>query len=191
VVLEGPTSAGMIVITAQRGGTYARPLNGEGIRARPRPATWPKRAAGRDRGGEAKVDHARSGSLDELKEHYLGDLRDAVRATRWQGYPAGARGSTSASSSTSRNQVAHAHRESARSEDPVSDTSGRRSPRLSKPSAKARHGRLVDLYPRAGELTSLSSASPDSHLYRSQRRTGKGIQADHLTGVSWRDGCDT
>ena len=78
LVLEGPPSAGMIVVTAQRGGTFretiamakayveARQQHGESELLDEIVATKPE------------LDHTRYHSVDELKQHGLQHLRDAV-----------------------------------------------------------------------------------------------------------------
>jgi hypothetical protein len=78
LVLEGPPSAGMIVVTAQRGGTFresiamakayveARQQHGESELLDEIVAAKPER------------DHTRYHSVDELKQHGLQHLRDAV-----------------------------------------------------------------------------------------------------------------
>jgi hypothetical protein len=78
LVLEGPGTAGMIVATAQRGGTFretwamakaytdARQEHGESELLDEIVATKPE------------VDHTRYHSVDELKQHGLQHLRDAV-----------------------------------------------------------------------------------------------------------------
>lgn len=78
LILEGPPSAGMIVITAQRGGTIretvamakayteARQQHGESELLDEIAATKPE------------IDHTRYRSMEELKEHGLQHLRDAV-----------------------------------------------------------------------------------------------------------------
>jgi hypothetical protein len=78
LVLEGPPSAGMIVVTAQRGGTIretiaiakayveARQQHGESELLDEIVAAKPER------------DHTRYHSVDELKQHGLQHLRDAV-----------------------------------------------------------------------------------------------------------------
>jgi len=52
-VLEGPTIAGMIVITSQRGGNQPRDLPMAKAYGRGTPASRPERAALRDRRGQA------------------------------------------------------------------------------------------------------------------------------------------
>src|SRR5438552_17798025 len=78
LVLEGPPSAGMIVVTAQRGGTFretiamakayveARQQHGESELLDEIVATKPE------------LDHTRYHSVEELKQHGLQHLRDAV-----------------------------------------------------------------------------------------------------------------
>ncbi|HEY8626437.1 MAG TPA: hypothetical protein VIL82_10555 [Solirubrobacteraceae bacterium] len=78
LVLEGPPSAGMIVVTAQRGGTIretfaiakayveARQQHGESELLDEIVAAKPER------------DHTRFHSVEELKQHGLQHLRDAV-----------------------------------------------------------------------------------------------------------------
>jgi len=78
LVLEGPPSAGMIVVTAQRGGTFresiaiakayveARRQHGESELLDEIVAAKPER------------DHTRYHSVEELKQHGLQHLRDAV-----------------------------------------------------------------------------------------------------------------
>ena len=78
LVLEGPPSAGMIVVTAQRGGTFresiamakayveARRQHGESELLDEIVAAKPER------------DHTRYHSVEELRQHGLQHLRDAV-----------------------------------------------------------------------------------------------------------------
>jgi hypothetical protein len=87
LVLEGPPTAGVIVATAQRGGTFresfaigktyvdARKVHGESelldeiVSAKP------------------EIDHTRFGSPEELKEHGLQLLRDAVKVLEGKATP--------------------------------------------------------------------------------------------------------
>jgi hypothetical protein len=77
-VLEGPPSAGMIVATAQRGGTFRETF-----------AIGKAYVEARKRHGESElldeivaakpeVDHTHYGSFEEFKQHGLEHLRDAV-----------------------------------------------------------------------------------------------------------------
>jgi hypothetical protein len=87
LVLEGPPSAGMIVVTAQRGGMFREML-----------AMGKAYAEARQHHGESELldeivlakpelDHTRYQSLDELKEHGLQHLRDAVALLERKGSP--------------------------------------------------------------------------------------------------------
>jgi hypothetical protein len=87
LVLEGPPSAGMIVVTAQRGGTIretfaiakayveARQQHGESELLDEIVAAKPER------------DHTRFHSVDELKAHGLQHLRDAVEVLERKATP--------------------------------------------------------------------------------------------------------
>jgi len=77
-ILEGPTTAGMIVVTAQRGGTFRESI-----------AMAKAYAEARQQHGESELldeivaakperDRTRYHSLEELKEHGLQHLREAV-----------------------------------------------------------------------------------------------------------------
>lgn len=88
LVLEGPPSAGMIVVTAQRGGTIretiaiaktyveARQQHGESELLDEIAATKPE------------IDHTRYHSFDELKQNGLKRLRDAVTLLETKATPA-------------------------------------------------------------------------------------------------------
>lgn len=77
-ILEGPTSAGLIVSSAQKGGTFREAF-----------AMAKSFAEARQEHGESdlldeivahkpKVDRARAHSAEELREHGLGNIREAV-----------------------------------------------------------------------------------------------------------------
>jgi hypothetical protein len=87
VVLEAPPSAGMIVVTAGRGGTIKEIW-----------AIGKAYAEARKQHGESEllddivsakpgVDHTRYGSYDELKQHGLEHLRDAVQLLETKASP--------------------------------------------------------------------------------------------------------
>jgi hypothetical protein len=121
VVLEGPTSAGMIVITAQRGGTLRETVSMAKAYAQARQLHGQSELLDAIVAAKPKVDHAHSGSLEELKEHYLGHIHAAValldgKATE-QELDEYRRFTVNLA-----NKVAEAHREGGKSEDPVSDT---------------------------------------------------------------------
>ena len=77
-VLEGPPSAGIIVSTAQRGGTFRESFSMAKAYAE----------AAKEHGGSElldevlaarpKVDRGRGHSVEDLKQHHLGVLRDAI-----------------------------------------------------------------------------------------------------------------
>ncbi len=88
LVLEGPPSAGMIVVTAQRGGTIRETL-----------AIAKAYVEARRRHGESElldeivaakpeIDHTRYHSVEELKQHGLQHLRDAVVLLEHKATPA-------------------------------------------------------------------------------------------------------
>lgn len=121
LVLEGPTSAGMIVITAQRGGTLRETVSMAKAYAQARQLHGGSELLDAIVAAKPKVDHARSGSLDELKEHYLGNLRDALALLDSKATPEELDEYKRFVVNLA-NEVAAAHREGGRSEDPVSDT---------------------------------------------------------------------
>lgn len=77
-VLEAPTSAGLIVSMAQRGGSLRESFSLAKAFAEAR--TAPRASPLMDEIAQAKpkVDRTRHGSVEELKEHHLGILRQAV-----------------------------------------------------------------------------------------------------------------
>src|SRR5271167_1352463 len=78
VVLEGPTSAGMIVITAQRGGTLRETISMAKAYAEARQHHGQSELLDEIVAAKPEIDHKRYGSPEELKERSLGHLRDAV-----------------------------------------------------------------------------------------------------------------
>ena len=121
VVLEGPTSAGMIVITAQRGGTLRETVSMAKAYAEARQLHGQSELLDAIVAAKPEVDHTRSGSIEELKEHYLGNLRDAVGLLDGKATPQELEEYKRFVVNLA-NRVAAAHREGARTEDPVSDT---------------------------------------------------------------------
>jgi hypothetical protein len=77
-VREGPPLAGLTVLTAQRGGTFRETF------AMAKAYTEARRQHGASElldelvGAKPEVDHTRHGSYEELKDHALQRLRDAV-----------------------------------------------------------------------------------------------------------------
>jgi NaMN:DMB phosphoribosyltransferase len=121
LVLEGPTSAGMIVITAQRGGTLRETVSMAKAYAEARQQHGQSELLDAIVSAKPDLDHKRHSSLEELKEYCLGHIRDAVALLD---------GKATAEELeeykrfviTLANRVAAAHREGGRSEDPISDT---------------------------------------------------------------------
>jgi hypothetical protein len=78
LVLEGPPSAGMIVVTAQRGGTIRETLAIAKAYLEARQQHGESELLDEIVAAKPEVDHTRYHSLDELKQHGLQHLRDAV-----------------------------------------------------------------------------------------------------------------
>lgn len=77
-VLEGPPAAGMIVVTAQRGGTIRETFAIGKAYAEARQNHGASELLDEIVSAKPEIDHTRYGSFDELKEHGLQHLRDAV-----------------------------------------------------------------------------------------------------------------
>jgi hypothetical protein len=77
-VLEAPTSAGLIVSTAQRGGSLRESFSLAKAFAEARTATGASPLVDEIAQAKPKVDRTRHGSAEGLKEHHLGILRHAV-----------------------------------------------------------------------------------------------------------------
>lgn len=77
-VLEGPTSAGLIVSTAQRGGSLRESFSLAKAFAEARTAAGASGLMDEIVQSRPKVDRTRAGSAEELRQHYLGIVRQAV-----------------------------------------------------------------------------------------------------------------
>lgn len=77
-VLEGPTSAGLIVSTAERGGSFRESFSLAKAYAEARTTTGASGLLDEVAQSRPKVDRPRAGSAEELKEHHLGIIRKAV-----------------------------------------------------------------------------------------------------------------
>ena len=77
-VLEGPTSAGLIVSTAQRGGSLRESFSLAKAYTEARAAAGASDLMDEIAQSKPKVDRARQGSAEELKEHHLGIIRQAI-----------------------------------------------------------------------------------------------------------------
>jgi hypothetical protein len=78
VVLEGPPSAGMIVVTAQRGGTFRETIAIAKAYVEARQQHGESELLDEIVSAKPETDHTRYHSVEELKEHGLQHLRDAV-----------------------------------------------------------------------------------------------------------------
>jgi hypothetical protein len=77
-ILEGPPSAGMIVVTAGRGGTIRETLAIGKAYAEARKQHGGSELLDEIVSAKPEIDHTRYHSYDELKQHGLQHLRDAV-----------------------------------------------------------------------------------------------------------------
>ena len=78
LVLEGPPSAGMIVVTAQRGGTIRETLAIAKTYVEARQQHGESELLDEIVAAKPELDHTRYHSVAELKQHGLQHLRDAV-----------------------------------------------------------------------------------------------------------------
>lgn len=77
-IVEGPTGAGMVVITAQRGGTFRETFSMAKAYAEARQQHGESEFLDELVSTKPKIDRTRHGSPDELKQRALGELREAV-----------------------------------------------------------------------------------------------------------------
>jgi hypothetical protein len=77
-VLEGPTSAGLIVSTAQRGGSLRESFSLAKAFTEARAASGASGLMDEIAQSRPKVDRTRSGSVEELRDHHLSVIREAV-----------------------------------------------------------------------------------------------------------------
>jgi len=78
LVVEGPPSAGMIVVTAQRGGTIRETYAIAKAYVEARQQHGASQLLDEIVSAKPEMDHTRYRSFDELKQHGLQHLRDAV-----------------------------------------------------------------------------------------------------------------
>ena len=120
LVLEGPTSAGMIVITSQRGGTFRETVSMAKAYAEARQQHGQSELLDAIVAAKPEIDRTRSSSPEELKERPLGQIRDAVALLDGKATPQEL-DEYRRFVVTLAEKVARAHRESGRGEDPISD----------------------------------------------------------------------
>jgi hypothetical protein len=77
-VLEGPPSAGLIVSTAERGGTFREAFSIAKAYTEARKQHGESELLDEIVAAKPEVDRARYESVEELKQHHLGRLREAV-----------------------------------------------------------------------------------------------------------------
>src|SRR5438105_8380534 len=78
-VLEGPPSAGMIVVTAQRGGTFRETIAMAKAYAEARKHHGDSELLDEIVSAKPEIDHTRYHSAEELKESALQHLHEAVQ----------------------------------------------------------------------------------------------------------------
>jgi hypothetical protein len=78
LILEGPPSAGMIVVTAQRGGTIRETVAMAKAYVEARQQHGESELLDEIVSAKPEADHTRYHSVEELKQHGLQHLRDAV-----------------------------------------------------------------------------------------------------------------
>ena len=78
LVLEGPPSAGMIVVTAQRGGSIRETFAIAKAYAEARQQHGQSELLDEIASAKPEIDHTRYRSVEELREHGLQHVRDAV-----------------------------------------------------------------------------------------------------------------
>jgi hypothetical protein len=119
-VLEGPTSAGVIIIAAQRGGTLRETISIAKAYAEARQQHGQSELLDEIVAAKPEIDHTRYGSLEELKEHSFAHLRDALALLDRKATPQEL-DEYKRFIVTLAEKVARAHRESGRDQDPISD----------------------------------------------------------------------
>ena len=86
-VLEGPPAAGLIVITAQRGGMWRETISLGKSYAEARAKHGQSELLDAVVSAKPKVDHTRYHSPEELRDRSLGHIRDAVALVSAKGTP--------------------------------------------------------------------------------------------------------
>lgn len=119
-VLEGPTSAGMIVITAQQGGTIRETFSMAKAYGEARQRHGQSELLDAIVAAKPALDRTRTGSIEELKTRNLGHIRDAVALLAGKASPQELDEYKRFVVGLA-DTVAAAHRESGRDGDPVSD----------------------------------------------------------------------
>jgi hypothetical protein len=121
LVLEGPPSAGLIVITAQRGGTVRETISMARAYAEARAQHGQSELLDEIVAAKPEIDHTRYGSPEELKSHLLEHLRDAVAVLEAKAEPRELDEYRRFVVNLAE-RVARAHSEGRHGEEPVSDS---------------------------------------------------------------------
>jgi hypothetical protein len=87
VILGAPPLAGLMVVTAARGGTFKESLAIGKAYGEARQQHGASQLLDEVAGSKPRVDHTRFGSVDELGQHALGRLREAVELLRRKATP--------------------------------------------------------------------------------------------------------
>jgi hypothetical protein len=87
LVLEAPPGAGMIVVVAERGGTIRESFSMAKAYAEARQQHGESELLDEVVSTKPRVDRSRHGSFEELKEHGLQQLRDAVAVLKAKASP--------------------------------------------------------------------------------------------------------
>ena len=86
-VLEGPPSAGMIVVTASKGGTFRETFAIGKAYAEARKQHGASQLLDEIVSAKPEMDHTRYSSIEELKQHGLQHLRDAIEVLQRKATP--------------------------------------------------------------------------------------------------------
>ena len=120
VVLQGPPTAGMIVITAAHGGTFRETLAMSKAYAEARAEHGESELLDEIVSAKPKTDHTRYHSAEELRDNGLGHLRDAMALLENKS-TAGERDDYRRFVLTLASKVAAAHREHGQSVSPAEE----------------------------------------------------------------------
>ncbi len=86
-VLQGPPSAGLLVATAQRGGTFRESLSMAKAYVEARQRHGGSELLDEITAAKPEIDHTRFGTVEELKQHCLQNITDAVGVLAAKGSP--------------------------------------------------------------------------------------------------------
>jgi hypothetical protein len=119
-ILQGPPSAGLIVITSQRGGTIRETFSMAEAYAEARRQHGQSELLDEIVAAKPELDRSRAGSVEDLKERSLAHLRDAVGVLDAKATPQELEDYRRFVLALAE-KVAGAHREGGRDEGPIAD----------------------------------------------------------------------